>query len=534
MVDYYDPSALILPDVPLLPRPNPHPAPDVGIFAAPHACVTINLQWASHLIGVFDALINDSAWAGDADQIFDARQQIEQLIEQLSVICEGGSPVVQNIRIQDCTLQVTYDGTNWVDIGSLSECAIEGPQGETGPAGPQGPQGETGPQGPAGPQGPQGETGPAGADCDCSITPPQPDITIDSDLIACNVAVGLSRYLTEKFDVAMTTVDQLVDAGNILADLVSGLIDAIPVIGAVVDAVADFMTDVVAESPDELKSVNDIDWREMIQCQLYCYFKDQAKITDDVIDSAILELASWCNQQPPRGPLLIIIGPIFGLWVRLFDRNEIKRRATIYKNSSDTLDCLICDCSDPIEPGACPDGWGFIDAENPGHELGEMVVSRIFINVAEETARREITRLSCWSFHARIVHVSHELSFPGSAWMRYKYLTGPSIQHMKVRVTGATPVYPYTGTLSEIGIPRVRISENHQPAGHLVHLSGTPAEGMIFETLPAMEDGPHWYEGNLTVDGGTYDIGNPVGGNSASWEYTVEVLEVNHTPVDQL
>jgi hypothetical protein len=531
MVDYYDPSALILPDVPLLPRPNPHPAPDVGIFAAPHACVTINLQWASHLIGVLDALINDSAWAGDEDQIFDARQQIEHLIEQLSVICEGGSPVVQNIRIQDCTLQVTYDGANWVDIGSLSECAIEGPQGETGPAGPQG---EIGPAGPPGATGPAGPQGPPGEDCECSIVPSQPDITIDSDLMACNVAVGLSRYLTEKFDVAMTTVDQLVDAGNILADLVSGLIDAIPVIGAVVDAVADFMTDVVAESPDELKSVNDIDWREMIQCQLYCYFKDQEKITDSVIDAAILELASWCNQQPPRGPLLIIIGPIFGLWVRLFDRNEIKRRANIYRHSNDTLECLICDCGEDVTPGACAEGPGFIDAENTGHETNQTVIERVFHNVAEETARREITRLSCWAWHAKIIHNSHSLSFPGSSWMRYVYGAGASVQHLKVRVTGATPPYPYTGTLGEIGIPRVRISQDHQPAGHLVHLSGTPAEGMIFETLPAMEDGPHWYEGDLTVDGGTYDIGNPPGGSSASWEYTVEVLEVNHTPVDQL
>lgn len=48
----------------------------------------------------------------------------------------------------------------WVSVP-----AIQGPQGETGPAGatgPQGPQGETGATGATGPQGPTGSTGPQG------------------------------------------------------------------------------------------------------------------------------------------------------------------------------------------------------------------------------------------------------------------------------------------------------------------------------------------------------------------------------------
>ena len=55
----------------------------------------------------------------------------------------------------DGSLYVWSDTTSqWEDAGH-----VQGPQGETGPAGPQGEKGETGP---AGPQGEKGETGPQG------------------------------------------------------------------------------------------------------------------------------------------------------------------------------------------------------------------------------------------------------------------------------------------------------------------------------------------------------------------------------------
>ena len=54
------------------------------------------------------------------------------------------------------------------ETGATGPAGPAGPQGATGPAGPTGPQGETGPAGPAGPQ---GATGPAGPQGEAGVTP---------------------------------------------------------------------------------------------------------------------------------------------------------------------------------------------------------------------------------------------------------------------------------------------------------------------------------------------------------------------------
>ena len=66
---------------PYAPRIKPSAIPEPGIFDDPVRCLKVNAVWASHVIGVLQALDQPDTWVGDDDQIFDARQQIRELIE---------------------------------------------------------------------------------------------------------------------------------------------------------------------------------------------------------------------------------------------------------------------------------------------------------------------------------------------------------------------------------------------------------------------------------------------------------------------
>jgi hypothetical protein len=71
-----------------IPRTKPTPIPTPNIFDEPFVCFKINAEWASHVIGVLDALDQPDTWIGTEEQIFAARQQIREAILVLSGECE--------------------------------------------------------------------------------------------------------------------------------------------------------------------------------------------------------------------------------------------------------------------------------------------------------------------------------------------------------------------------------------------------------------------------------------------------------------
>lgn len=498
-----------------MPRLNPLPAPDVDILAAPYACLIVNQQWASHLLGVLEVLASPESWLGDEAAQFTASQEIEQLMSALAAVCEGSTMTIQDIRINGCNLEATYDGESWVAIGSLSECAIEGPPGPQGEIGPPGPQGETGPQGPAGPigiQGPQGPPGPAGADgggqFDSTLTP-------DNNAILCNIAEALLDRMLGYLEDLLVNVEA--GAG------VAGLIGVIITKGNPIAAGAAVLAEAIADvSADVIRAGLSTPVRDDMKKNLYCAMKDAGSYSFSV-------LQSWAQGEAQEALATVNTGRgALALMTGTYVPSQWDEWAFI-ASFDESANCMLMQCEE-VTPGECPGTIGFIDAENPEHAAGQTVVSRIFTNIVEDTARREITRLSCWAFHARVVHNGHGLSYPGSASMRLKYQNaGNSYSHLKVRVTGSTPVHPYSGNLGEVGIPNVRHGPDHQAWTHMVLVSGTPAEGMIFENQAGVSV---WYESDITVDGGTYDLG--VEDRSAIWDYTVEILEINHTPVELL
>jgi len=71
-----------------VPRPDPLPIPDTNIFDEPLVGFCMNSKWASHVLGVLEALDQPDAWIGTDEEIFLARQQISELAVKLGMDCD--------------------------------------------------------------------------------------------------------------------------------------------------------------------------------------------------------------------------------------------------------------------------------------------------------------------------------------------------------------------------------------------------------------------------------------------------------------
>lgn len=69
--------------LPYDPRSEPLPIPAVGPFDTPLRYLTVNAEWASHLIGALARLEYSDAWSGTENEIDAALQNIGEIIAQL-------------------------------------------------------------------------------------------------------------------------------------------------------------------------------------------------------------------------------------------------------------------------------------------------------------------------------------------------------------------------------------------------------------------------------------------------------------------
>lgn len=72
---------------PFNPRRTASAIPPVNIHETPTRCLTINASWASHILGILDLLAQPDAWLGSEEQKYEATQQIEEIILELSKAC---------------------------------------------------------------------------------------------------------------------------------------------------------------------------------------------------------------------------------------------------------------------------------------------------------------------------------------------------------------------------------------------------------------------------------------------------------------
>lgn len=464
------------------PRKNPLPIPTTGIFDAPYACVKINYSWVSHIIGVLEVLRDLDSWLGTDEQQDGAIQEIEKLLAMLDTACPE-EEIVTAFRFNAlCGMEYSNDnGETWNPVPGWSEFAEACFQGATGS---QGPPGATGPTGPE---------GPPGDDCDCSIVPTQPPIPADPDpavrdLQACAIARGVGSWLYNTFNDALLVIVAGVEAAKIIEGIVSDLIDAIPVLGALVDAVLDFATNVVSAVASELLAANGFYFMEMIQCELYRIMKcDDEDFTVEYLAQVKQELQNWGAVLPPQTPLLVLIGQAFALFLETVPDQELLRRANAYKTSSP--DCDLCEVEDcPSEDcaeividwsatGATPEGWALISNPEEIEWTGDDEF--LFVNSADDDITYGgASRASNDDWLQTMVGSSD----PRGIWLEYTFPEPCTVNTAKLDWTSeggnskATAIAIETPTGEHVIIARLYDPTPTPTEGSLTYPPGTPVE----------------------------------------------------------
>lgn len=271
------------------------------------------------------------------------KEMVNQFLEDTCADC------MLEIRAleEGCGIEYSLDGGDtWVTVG-LGDCVgdtgPQGPQGIQGIQGEQGDQGErgdTGAQGPQGEEGPQGPVGPAGQSGTTSNPAPDPPGPSSAQK-RCGVARGVTQWLIGKFSDSLDAYQAAVEAGKSLEVAISGIIDAIPVIGAFIDAAMDFAEEIAVWDVANLKACITEEWEDAVFCNLYCELGDDGVITDTVYSQFMLN----CASMPLCVFGLTLIGQVFAACCLAIGAQNARNRAYIFSAPSD--ECPPCDdCPD--------------------------------------------------------------------------------------------------------------------------------------------------------------------------------------------
>lgn len=210
------------------------------------------------------------------------------------VICgnEIADMGIENIRIDGCDLQITYNGTEWVTVGDLTDCAVPGPSGADGVPGTPGTDGEDGEKGDKGDKGDPGDSG-------SDYEPP----TTDDNEDLC----GIATYFTEWHDALWRNyLDQAsagANAGAAAAIAITAIV-ATPVTAAIVALVTSVVTDAFNAGIATIEAAVTPTVLEDVQCWLYCELKANGYGVDTIQNwhdkimsesGANVGLQNWAN-----------------------------------------------------------------------------------------------------------------------------------------------------------------------------------------------------------------------------------------------
>ena len=255
-----------------VPRYEALPAPAVGIFDAPYACAMINLEWLSHILGMFEVLLQRDSWSGTENDIYRAQQEIEKLLYSLAQPCGDN---VMLIRQTGCYLEVSQDGgQTWVVVFDSSVCAIPGLPGADGADGEKGDKGEPGEPGIPGEKGDKGDPGLPGADgqdgvCpECGDNPPTGEISTDNNI--CGVAEYLIELLWDLNNEVVIRVEAEMSGFEIGLAL-TGIFTA----GLITSVLGDFISAVKATAIAQYKAQFTVQAMEDMKCDLYNVLRNQ-------------------------------------------------------------------------------------------------------------------------------------------------------------------------------------------------------------------------------------------------------------------
>jgi hypothetical protein len=297
------------------------------------------------------------------------------------VFTDACIPMIIDIRVDDCNLQVKYetDPEEWVTVGDLSACAIPGEKGDKGDPGEPGTPGRDGRDGVDGQDGIDGSPGAPGQDgqdgrdgTDGSPAPPpmtQPTDPDDQLQQMCGVARGLSTYLVAKFkdaidDAANSYADEksVADAVASVLQLVATVGGPVYIIGAAIGTgIYNLVTSLYADANfNDVTDAADTDFVDGITCDLYCIMKaaGTADFTPAIRDAWLAQLVTDYTEAG--------VGARFNDWMTAFDQNRVSQYAyTLQDERSSFCElCVECDDPDPDEPTT--GAWAYrIDLTNP-------------------------------------------------------------------------------------------------------------------------------------------------------------------------
>ncbi len=342
---------------PVFPFPNLLPAPAVSPDDPDsQVCIMVSRYWLPYILGALKPFQYDDIWETPTEQL---KNDGQTLLRRFMSVFSCGDDMreieLQSVPSVDCQqFQWRYVGDlAWIDLG---EPVCNGADGTDG----RSPEFQLVPfdelcqtiqwryvGDPAWINlgqvcnGEQGEPG----ECDCvDPVPTQPPVVEGDDRCqqACNIAMGLGGWLWGKYGDSLGITKAALQATGIIADAVSDLIDAIPVMGAVVEAVVDYATGLGILDITALQGANNNEFKEWIQCELYRIMADDTGDFDlAYFDQVKDELQIWGATLPPQGPLLVVIGQMFALFVETIPASEMLRRANVYKDSEEN--CELCD-----------------------------------------------------------------------------------------------------------------------------------------------------------------------------------------------
>lgn len=110
------------------PRTEPAPIPSEAWNETPTRTLTVNSAWVSHILGALEVLDQDDTWQGSDDEREAARQQVREMIVQLS----RETHVITDIRTVAGQLQIQRDGVDsWEAVEDANYVRVDGSVGMT-------------------------------------------------------------------------------------------------------------------------------------------------------------------------------------------------------------------------------------------------------------------------------------------------------------------------------------------------------------------------------------------------------------------
>lgn len=287
---------------------------------------------------------------------------LAQIIEQALELCsaelsaaveEAIGALIPSFAVRDnpeepCILEFSSDGgETWVQFANVSTCGAQGIQGIQGEPGTQGEPGEQGIQGEQGEQGIQGEPGQSGTTSNDPGNPPGED----SEEKRCAVATGVASWMIDKFGDSLDAFAAAYEGLESIEVAVSGMIDAIPVVGAFIDAAMDFGAEIVEWDIANLKACVTEEFEDAVFCALYCELGEDGVITDTIFTNWVLGVAS----QPLCAIGLTLVGQVMSLMMLAVGAQNARNRAYIFASASNCRtaceDCPIENCDTVLVEG---------------------------------------------------------------------------------------------------------------------------------------------------------------------------------------